>query len=154
MQYQPCEAIALGADTILMRFGWKTLDCQPIEVIATHATDLVAQEFYGHFVDVAAGKLSFADRWTARREFDREHYLLSIQVISDDWRNEAQVDLPLVHEGELRQFSIDISGAPPGSYRLMAIFYDSRTGEQFPWDDNAGPAPGMLELTRVDIPER
>ena len=122
--------------------------------MATQATEIAAQEFYGHFVDVAAGKVSFADKWSARRDSNGKTNLLSIQVISDDWRNEAQVDLPMVHEGELRQFSIDISGVPPGSFRLMAILYDRRTGEQLPWIDHAGPVPSMRELTRINIPER
>ena len=82
-----------------------------------------------------------------------ERYNLSHQLISADWEQGAQLDLPLVHENSLRQFSIDATDAPAGTYRLMAILYDSRSRERFDWIENQGDPPYMQVLAEVAIPE-
>ena len=74
---------------------------------------------------------------------------MSHQLINDDWEMVAQLDVPLVHEDKLRQFSVYVSDVPPGNYRLMAILYNAQTGERVPWIDNPGYVPEMLNLARL-----
>ena len=123
-------------------------------MILSSLTDYLEYEFYGSALNAEADRLTFADQWTARIDAVDENLMMSFQVISDDWRNEAQLDLPLVHDGDLRHFSIDVSDVPPGKYRLMVILYDTLTGEKAPWIDNAGDVPSLQELTSFVIPER
>ena len=78
---------------------------------------------------------------------------MSYQLITSDWNNVAQLDLPLVHEGKLRLFSIDIANVPAGTYRLMAILYDKDSGERQDWLNSAGGLSNMLTLTEIVIPE-
>ena len=149
--YRLCDTRHLGIDTTLARFGWATLACQPAQLLATSDSELLTYEFYGSIVERDENRLLFVDRWGARADFPHDNFALSIQLLSEDWSNEAQVDLPLAHEGELRQFSIDLSKVPAGNYRLMAILYDKHTGEKSSWLANPGPVPSLLTLAEIEL---
>ena len=79
---------------------------------------------------------------------------MSFQLLSLDWDNVAQLDLPLVHEGVQRRFSIDVTDVDPGDYRLVVILYNGQTGERSVWHDNPGLSPELLTLAEIVIPER
>ena len=146
-----CDTRRLGIDTTLARFGWATLACQPAQLLATSDSELLSYEFFGSIVERDDNRLLFVDRWQARADFPHDNFALSIQLISEDWSNEAQVDLPLAHESELRQFSIDLSKVPAGNYRLMAILYDKHSGEKASWLANPGPVPSLLTLAEIEL---
>ena len=152
LNYQLCDAIEIGIDTVIAQYLWQTLNCQPPQLLSSHQTAAIDYQFYGAALDMAHSKLLFSDQWTARTDDDLENYKMSYQLISADWNNPAQLDLPLVHEGQPRLFSIDISDVPPGRYRLMAILYDKRTGQRQNWLNSAADPPTMLNLTDFDIP--
>ena len=84
-----------------------------------------------------------------RKRYALSSLNMSIQLISQDWNNVAQVDLPLVNPDQLRQFTIDISKVLPGPYQLMAIVYNNQTGERILWSNNSASAPEMLKLAEV-----
>lgn len=150
--YELCAAQEFGIDTVYLTFGWPLLKCQSATTISQDSTDLIAYDFHGATVNAARDKALLVDRWAAREAERAEGIRLSHQLISADWQNVAQLDLPLVHEGELRQFSIDVAEAPAGKYRLVAILYDKDSGERFDWNDNPGNPPYMLTLAELEIP--
>ena len=153
LNYQPCETIEMGVDTIVTQYLWGTLNCQPPQLAASYQTDVIDYQFYGAALDTAESKLYFNDQWTAKGDDRLENYKMSYQLITSDWNNVAQLDLPLVHEGKLRLFSIDISNVPAGTYRLMAILYDRDSGERQDWLNSTGGLSNMLTLTEIVIPE-
>ena len=150
--YQPCKTIEIGIDTMIRQYAWKTMNCQPPQLLSSHQTAAIDHQFYGAALDTANSKLYFNDQWTARTDDDLSGLLMSYQLISADWNNVAQLDLPLAHEGQLRLFSIDIANVPSGQYRLMAILYDQDSGERQNWLNSDGDLPAMLPLTEIDIP--
>ena len=149
--YAACDVQELGVDTVLTLYTWGTLACQPAQLLATSDSELLTYEFYGSIVERDENRLLFVDRWQARADFPHDNFALSIQLLSEDWSNEAQVDLPLAHEGELRQFSIDLSKVPTGNYRMMAILYDKHTGEKSSWLAKPGPVPSLLTLAEIEL---
>lgn len=150
--YEVCDVRELGIDTVLTLYSWTVLNCQDERAIATHSTNLIDYAFYGVVVDMDNESVLLAEEWRPKQEFKPERYNLSYQLISTDWVNVAQLDIPLVDEGNLRQFYIDVSGAPAGQYRLMAILYDNQTGERFDWIGNPSQPPFMLALADLKIP--
>jgi hypothetical protein len=151
--YQVCDAREFGVDTVLVMYSWPILNCQEAQSAASQSSKLIAYQFYGAALNATGAKLYFVDRWGPKKDFAAERYNLSHQLISADWERAAGLDLPLVHENSLRQFSIDIGDLPAGSYRLMTILYDNRSNERFNWLDNPGEPPYMLMLAEVVIPE-
>ena len=152
LNYQLCETVEIGTDTVIAQYLWKSLNCQPPQLLSSHQTAAIDYQFYGAALDIAHSKLLFSDQWTAQTDDDLENYKMSYQLISADWNNPAQLDLPLVRQGELRQFSIDISKAPAGQYRLMAILYNKHSGERQHWLNSAEDLLTMLTLTEIVIP--
>ena len=151
--YRMCEQQELGVDTVLTLYAWRALDCLERPLLAAAETNLIRYEFYGAAVDLDESQVLFVHRWTALDSIRPERYNLSHQLISADWERAVQLDPPLAEEGSLRQFSIDISEAPAGEYRLMAILYDNQTNERFDWVGNPIEPPYMLTLAEVEIPE-
>ena len=152
LNYQPCETIEMGVDTMVTQYLWDTLNCQTPQLAASYQTDIIDYQFYAAELDGAHSKLLFSDQWTAKGDDGLENYKMSYQLITSDWDNVAQLDLPLVHEGKLRLFSIDIADVPAGAYRLMAILYDRDSGERQDWSNSTGGLSNMLTLTEIVIP--
>ncbi len=149
--YRLCEDEAPARDTVSMLFVWDMLDCQPPALVASHHNSALVYDYFGASLDNTA--LRFIDRWTSAPAFDSADLRMSYQILSEEWSNEAQLDLDMVHEGELRHFSIDVSQVPPGNYRLMLILYDAIAGDRFTWEGNPGDVPEMLELGSITIRE-
>ena len=152
LNYQLCDTIEIGINTVIRQYAWKTLDCQPPQLQANHQTATLDYQFYGAALHAADSKLYFSDQWAARTDADLSSLQMSYQLISADWNKAAQLDLPLVHEGQPRLFSIDIANVPTGHYRLMAILYDKRTGQRQNWLNSEEDPPDMLTLTEIIIP--
>ena len=153
VNYEPCDQSTVGIDTVVAEYRWTSLDCREPQALSSQRTALLDYEFYGASVDDAGAKIAFADKWLSRGDLDPASHRFSYQLIGDGWENEAQLDLPLVHEDSLRQFSIDIGDVPAGNYRLMVILYDNQTSERFNWIDNPDDPPDMQVLTEVVILE-
>ena len=154
LNYQHCDTRSIAVDTVILQYMWQTLDCQPPQLLSSHQTAAIDYQFYGAALDTANSKLYFNDQWTAQTDDDLSGLQMSYQLISADWNKSAQLDLPLAHEGQLRQFSIDIANVTPGQYRLMAILYDQDSGEQQNWLNRGDDPPAMLTLTEIVIPAR
>ena len=153
LDYQLCDTLNIAVDTVILQYAWDTLDCQASQLRASYQTDVIDYQFYGAELDTAHSKLYFNDQWAARAENDvLENYKMSYQLITSDWDNVAQLDLPLVHPGQLRLFSIDIANVPAGTYRLMAILYDRGSGERQGWLNSAQDLSDMLTLAEIVIP--
>ena len=153
LNYQPCETIEMGVDTMVTQYLWDTLNCQPPQLAASYQTDIIDYQFYAAELDRAASTILFSDQWTAQGDDRLENYKMSYQLITSDWNKVAQLDLPLVHEGKLRLFSIDIANVPAGTYRLMAILYDKDSGKRQNWLNSTQDVSNMLMLTEIVIPE-
>ncbi len=149
--YQLCGVENIGLATVLNYYAWELFDCQPPTNPALNHTELIDFEFYKAASGSEAENVVFISRWTPRRDFDRRDYNLSFQLISEGWNNVAQLDLPLVAEGQLRQYTIEVSRIPSGTYRLMLILYRASTGDRLPWDGNSGYVPEMLELAEIEL---
>lgn len=151
--FRACETVDLPSDIVMVKYSWITLDCQPPAPATSSKSVLIDHEFFGLALDSDTRQLYQSDQWTARRDFDSGNYRMSYQLISEDWRNVAQLDLPLVAENELRQYAIDISGVSPGQYRLMLVLYDRFSGVRLAWEGNEEFVPEMLHLDDVSIGE-
>ena len=150
-RYQLCESTALGEDSVLLQYSWRMLECRPPALRASYQTGFINYDFFGVKLDATAAR--FIDRWIAKTEFDQAQFSMSYQLLDEGWNNVAQLDLPLVHEGKFRQFSVGIADVPAGVYRLVAVMYDNQTGETSAWADNPGSAPGIIELSEIVIEE-
>ena len=153
LEYGLCETTPVGTSWTLLDYSWKLLECDDFENTLKSRNGLIDHHFYTAELRDEGSKLYFADAWYALADFPRDSFAMSYQLISADWDNVAQLDLPFVHEGRIRRFYIDVSDVPSGTYRLMAILYDKRTGERVDWIDNPGYVPGMIELAEIVIPE-
>ena len=152
LDYQLCDTLNVAVDTVILQYAWDTLNCRPPQLAASYQTDIIDYQFYGAALDTAESKLYFNDQWTATGIEAPQNYKMSYQLITSDWNNVAQLDLPLVHEGQLRLFSIDVSNVPAGAYHLMAIVYDKDSGERQDWSNSAGGLSNMLTLAEIVIP--
>ena len=149
LDYQLCAETTVGYETVILQFRWDALGCGAPEVVASYQTQSIEYELYATSIQPEAQKLYFVDRWTTQDDSAFADFHFSHQLLDEDWERVAQLDVPLVHEGKLRRFSIDAGEVPPGKYRLMAILYNPQTGEQIPWIGNAGYVPEMLTLGEV-----
>jgi hypothetical protein len=151
LHYDECGLESLGAHTMILRVMWDLLDCEALLAPPTHQTDVVDYQFGAWSLDEVDQALYFSDKWSARdSEIPLEDIRMSYQLISEDWQNVAQVDLPLAHPDRWRRFSIDINEAPRGRYRLMMILYDSASGERYAWLNSDNLAK-MLALADIEL---
>ena len=148
-RYAACETLEFGVNTIMERYRWQTLGCDPQPEPASNKNKLIDYRFYAAQVDASGSRVFFVDEWSARTEDSLDEFNMSYQFISPDWDNLAQLDLPLVHEGQIRQFSIDVSGVPQGSYQLMVVLYDKLSGRRVAWTDNVASPPELLLLAEI-----
>ena len=148
--YQLCDAVEAGLNSVILKYGWLLLDCQAPRLSASNQTESLSYEFHGAQLSEDGSSLLLAYRWTALGDEPLDHLAISHQVIAEDWGNDAQLDLSLVHEGEWQYLSIDVTEVPPGSYWLMAIVYDWRTSRTLDWQDNPVSPSSMLRLREVD----
>ena len=149
LDYNFCASDEVGYDTVILQYRWTLLGCGTPVQLLQQQTGQLDYELYGLSYSEEGEQILFVDRWVSLNDFTVENYQMSHQLINDDWEMVAQLDVPLVHEDKLRQFSVYISDVPPGNYRLMAILYNAQTGERVPWIDNPGYVPEMLNLGEV-----
>ena len=149
--YAACDRVHIGKDSVIERYRWGVLGCHAPQPGASIAGERLQYEFYGVAKHEDKQKLRFVDRWQALDGADLSGFNMSWQLIDSDWHKVAQLDLPLVNESQLRHFSIDMSGAPAGEYRLMAIVYDPESGAKLAWRDSAGGSQTMALLTTVVV---
>ena len=148
-RYAACETIEAGVNTVMERYRWQTIGCEPMPESASNKNALIEYTFYAAQVDSTGSRVFFVDEWSARTEDSDGRYSMSYQLVSPDWDNVAQLELPLAHEGQIRQFSIDVSGVPQGSYRLMAVLYDKHSGRRVSWTDSGANPPELLPLAEI-----
>ena len=127
--YQICETNLVGVDTVIIRTMWRILECEEPDKRSTYKNELIDYGFYRATLDSEESKIVFVDEWKARDDALLDDYQMSYQLISPDWKNVAQLELPLVHNDTPRRFSIDVSHVSTGSYRLMAVMYDAQKRE-------------------------
>ena len=151
LNYELCRSDALGNDTLLEEYAWRTLGCSPMDAPPVQSNAIMDYQFHGAGLNVAGDRLYFSDRWSGADERLAKRHSMSYQLLNLDWENVAQLDLPLVQAGQLRMYFIDVSALPPGGYRLAAIVYDRESGERLAWRDNPGPAPAMLFLHEAEL---
>lgn len=152
LNYELCDSRAIGIGSTLHTFSWDTLNCASPQMKSRNQNEFIHYQFFGAEVNPDKDRIAFIDRWNAAEAQALTNLNMSIQLISEDWNNVAQVDLPLVNPDQLRQFTIDISRVPPGHYRLMAIVYNNQTGERSSWLNNSGDAPEILKLAELKLP--
>ncbi len=151
--YQACQTTDFPNETVLVTYRWTGLGCIAPQMTASFATSIGALEYAGVSLDSDGGELLVTGRWQPRSDFDYENYNLAFQLLDEDWRKLAQLDLGLAYEGQLRNYSVDVSAAPPGSYRLMVLVYNAVTGERYAWHGNEDWIPEMQQLAEIKIPE-
>ena len=146
--YIPCDTAHFPNETVLVTYRWKSLQCdtQPKSSFAT-----VAGAFQNYGVVQVDAKLLFAGLWQPAIDANIDGRNISFQLLDDDWHSHAQIDLPVSHLTDLRQFYFNLSELPDGDYRLMAVVYDARTGERQTWRGNDGWIPEMQQLTTFEI---
>lgn len=151
LHYRHCESVDLGADTVVRRYSWITVDCETPRTAANHKSQFLDYEFYAAELAESESRLYFSDSWTAAQPNSLHDYQMSYQLISPEWENVAQLDLPLVHEGKPRIFFIDVENVPAGSYRLMATLYDVDSGQRVSWLETDANPPDYLPIADVTV---
>ncbi len=149
LNYENCQRMPIGEQTTIIKYYWQRLGCLPPVVQQRFRGNLIDYDFIGGGLNANQSALLINDRWTGRTDQPLDDYLLSYQLISTEGKNISQLDLPLVHEHELRQFSLNMADVPPGRYQLMTILYHSKTGEKQAWLNNSEQFPDMLPLTEI-----
>lgn len=149
--YTRCHVSRFALDTLLIEYWWRSLSCQEPQPIVSGATSLIDYEFFGARESEDGRALVFSDAWTAKAGASPERYNMSYQLISEDRENVAQLDLPLVNAGLPRQFSVDVSRAPAGRYRLVALLYDRESGDRLKWSAGDEFVPEMLTLAEIEL---
>lgn len=149
--FQACQRVSLPASTEMARYSWVALDCAPARVLKGDRVAPLGYDFFGANLTVDGARLYFANRLTAQSDEAIGRLNISHQLISDDWKNVGQLDMPLPPRGELRQYAIDVSQFPPGRYRLVAIVYDRSTGKTLDWQEESGGPSYILSLQEVEI---
>lgn len=152
LNYQSCDSRAIGVGSTLEAYSWDVLDCAPPIQHSQHRNEFIQYQFYGAELSPERDRIAYVDRWSSDKVDATSNLNTSMQLISEDWKNVAQVDLPLVNPGRLRQFTIDTSSVQPGRYRLMAIVYNNQTLARSTWLNNSGDVAEMLELAVVTFP--
>jgi len=151
-QYELCNTLELGDDTLLHQYHWTALECGRPITTATYTNDALDYEFDRTFIDTTEKRLLFVDRWTTRAEELPDSLLFSYQLLTPDWDNVSQLDIPLVNDGRYKTYALDIDGLPAGTYRLVGILYDSVTGDKYDWSTDGTDLGNLLTLTEVVIP--
>ena len=149
--YQACESEALSEDSILTRYKWIALSCAEQQSPLQSSAALIDYKFFGAGRSDSEDALAFSDEWHARADALPDQYRISHQLLSEAGKKVAQLDLPLVHEGMARQFTIDIGRVPAGRYRLVAILYDRETRERFAWTHGDEQVAEMLTLAVIEL---
>ena len=149
LNYELCRSDALGNDTLLEEYAWRTLGCSAMATPTRGDNAIMDYQFHGAGLNFAGDRLYFSDQWTSADEILVDQHSMSFQLLNPAWENAAQLDLPLVQPGQLRLYYIDLRDVPPGAYRLAVIVYDRETGEKLAWRDNPGPVAEMLLLAEV-----
>ena len=147
--YVRCGTFTVGIDTIIDEYQWKILGCDPPLPIHTHQSSQIDYQYYATFLDSQSTDLLLVDRWTALDTNHIENFNFSYQLITAEWGKVAQLDLPLVEEGNLRLLTVDVQGVPAGEYRLIGILYDKVTGDKQIWTQDGSD---MLFLAQIVIP--
>lgn len=149
LNYENCQVMPIGEHATIIKYYWQRLGCLAPIVQQRFRSDLVNYDFIGGGLNANQSAVLINDRWTGRTDQSLNDYALSYQLISTDGNNVSQLDLPLVHENELRQFSLNIANVPPGGYQLMTILYHSETGEKQAWLNNTNEIADMLLLMEL-----
>ena len=151
LDYTLCDSFGVGADTTILDFFWNTLDCNRIIPVIEVESQLIEYEFFDTHLVEDGSMLYFVNSWRTVSDFTSDNYMFSYQLVTSDWANVAQLDVPLVYEAMPQRFSIDVSDVPAGDFRLMAIMYNRHTGERVPWKANLGYVPEMLTLKHISL---
>lgn len=152
LRYSHCASELVGRSHVISRYMWESLACAIPDATVTDQNALISLQFYTSLQDNSGDALFFVDEWSALdAQSDLNDFSMSYQLLNADWENKAQVDLPFVHESQYRRFSIDLSNAPAGNYRLMAIVYNRETGARLDWINNSGYPKNMLLLDEIAI---
>ena len=149
--YQACQRVSLPITTEMVQYSWISLDCLPAKLSVSNQVEPLRYQFYGAKLAADGSRLFFANKRTSPSQDTLDRLQISHQLISENWENVGQLDLPLAPIEELHQFAIDVSEIPPGLYRLMAIVYDRHTGKTLDWQEAPGNPPSMLFLREVEI---
>ena len=149
--YEACQRVSLPVSTEMAHYSWVAFDCAPAQVLKSDRVAPLRYDFYGANLTTDGARLYFANRVTAKRDDAIGQLHISHQLISEEWKNVGQLDMPLAAAGELRQLSIDVSQVPPGRYRLVTIVYDPATGQTLDWQEQSEGPPYMLFLQDVEI---
>ena len=152
LNYAPCGRVEVGKDTVIIQYMWQLLDCQPARISLQQQTEILHYQFVDTALSMREGaRLFIVDQWTAASDFIAGDYNLSYQLLTDDWDNVAQLDLPLDDSDQLRMYYIDVSHVDPGNYRLMLILYHAQTGERAAWLGKLDSVSNMLQLSEIEI---
>ena len=151
LSYEPCDRFSVGSHTLVTAYMWSALNCESPAPASSAESDAIQYQFYRAEVSPARAELRFIDQWRPLTERDLSDWRLSHQLLDSDWQRVAALDLPLVHAGAMRRFSINISALPPGTYRLAVILYSSVSGERETWADNPTAPADMFALTDIVI---
>ncbi|MCY4146938.1 MAG: hypothetical protein OXE95_02810 [Chloroflexi bacterium] len=149
--YEACDMQTFPNSADLYTYRWKSLRCDALPK-TIYDTDVGAYWHYGaRHVET---RLLLTGAWQRTTDADPDAHNISFQLIDADWRSHAQIDLPTGSLSDMRQFVFELADVPAGDYRLMAVTYDSRTGERQAWQGNEDWIPEMQPLAEIAIPER
>ena len=151
LNYRGCERLEFGRDGRLIKYSWAALDCGDPAPVA-YDNEALRYEFHSAALSADKSRLLVMDRWLSIDGDPSPQTHFSHQLLDADWQRVASLDLPLAMRPDLRQSAIDVSAAPPGEYRLVAIIYDRDSMQRSSWLDGES-FDSMLQLATIVIPE-
>ncbi len=151
VSYELCETQSVGVDSAIRKYYWSVLDCQLPRSSQQFESSIVEYDWGQAIVDEDNQRLSIVDQWRSVNNANTDGYNISYQLLTGDWEKVAQLDLPLVNEGQFRLFNIDISDAPSGNYRLVGILYNGLDGSREEWVVEGQNIGDLITLTEVTV---
>ena len=151
LHYRLCDSAAPAPHTQLLKWSWTPLDCETPTPQLEARNAFVEYTFYGAALDESGDAIVFNDRWHAKSAESLADFAMSWKLMKPDWTSRAQLDLPLVNESDMRQFTLDVAAATAGEYELTLVLYDRRDGATIAWEDNASAQPAFLPLAAITI---
>lgn len=154
--YRPCEIVIDRSDLYVQRYIDMALACDH-EYQSIHYENGIRIVDWFAEVRGDGGAVRVVTGWEVADESLLQEYNVSIQIITDDWRNVRQAPDRHLYDDVLKWYIVELPTAElaPGVYRVVAIVYDRHhaSAKVVGTDLTTGEAGTILPLFTFTVEE-
>ena len=150
--YAQCWTVLRLPQLLVRRYVDRRLTCSRVHQPIAYDNGIRIVDRFGEY-DAAAGTARLVTGWEVADRDLLQEYNVSLQLLSADNRNLAQVDRHL-YDGILKWYAAELptSDLPPGEYRAVVIVYDRYSKAKVSGIDlNSGEARTILPILRFTV---